>query len=96
MWKGTLNRLPLGVTETLYVTVPKGKFPDVHATFQADKVTITAPVTRGAPFGTITVTMGDKTLVNTPLVALQDVPRAGFFGRLWDALWYPIYALFHW
>jgi D-alanyl-D-alanine carboxypeptidase (penicillin-binding protein 5/6) len=96
LWKGTVNKLPLGVIETLYVTVPKGKFPEVHAGFQADKVTITAPVTRGTPFGNITVTMGDKTLVNTPLVALQDVPRAGFFKRLWDTLWYPVYALFHW
>ncbi len=95
LWKGKMNKLPLGVIETLYVTVPKGKFKEVKAAFQVDKGTITAPVTRGAPFGNITVTMGDKTLVNPPLVALQDVPQAGFFGRLWDALWYPLYALFH-
>ena len=95
IWKGKMNKLPLGVIETLYVTVPKGKFKEVKAAFQVDKGPITAPVTRGAPFGTITVTLEDKTLVNTPLVALQDVPQAGFFGRLWDALWYPLYALFH-
>jgi len=96
IWKGKINQLPLGVIDTLYATVPKGKSQEVKSFFQVEPGKITAPVTRGAPFGTITVTRGDKTLISTPLVALQDVPLAGFFGRLWDTLWWPIYALFHW
>jgi D-alanyl-D-alanine carboxypeptidase (penicillin-binding protein 5/6) len=96
IWKGKINQLPLGVIDSVYATVPKGKSQEVRAAFQVEPGKITAPVTRGAPFGTITVTRGDKTLINTPLVALQDVPPAGFFGRLWDTLWWPIYALFHW
>ncbi len=96
IWKGKINQLPLGVIDSVYATVPKGKSQEVRASFQVEPGKITAPVTRGAPFGTITVTRGDKTLINTPLVALQDVPPAGFFGRLWDTLWWPIYALFHW
>jgi len=96
IWKGQSNQLPLGVIDSVYATVPKGKSQEVKSSFQVEPGKITAPVTRGAPFGTITVTRGDKTLMNTPLVALQDVPLAGFFGRLWDTLWWPIYALFHW
>jgi len=96
IWKGQSNQLPLGVIDSVYATVPKGKSQEVRSSFQVEPGKITAPVTRGAPFGTITVTRGDKTLMNTPLVALQDVPLAGFFGRLWDTLWWPIYALFHW
>ncbi|HYQ93065.1 MAG TPA: serine-type D-Ala-D-Ala carboxypeptidase, partial [Candidatus Competibacteraceae bacterium] len=91
-----INQLPLGTIDGVYATVPKGKFQEVRSSFQVEPGKITAPVTRGAPFGTITVMRGDKILINTPLVALQDVPLAGFFGRLWDALWWPIYALFHW
>lgn len=96
IWKGKSNQLPLGVIDGVYATVPKGKSQEVRAAFQVEPGKITAPVTRGTPFGTVTVTRGDKTLINTPLVALQDVPLAGFFGRLWDTLWWPIYALFHW
>ena len=96
IWKGQSNQLPLGVIDSVYATVPKGKSQELKSSFQVEPGKITAPVTRGAPFGTITVTRGDKTLMNTPLVALQDVPLAGFFGRLWDTLWWPIYALFHW
>ena len=96
IWKGQSNQLPLGVIDSVYATVPKGKSQELKSSFQVEPGKITAPVTRGAPFGTITVTRGDKTLRSIPLVALQDVPLAGFFGRLWDTLWWPIYALFHW
>ncbi len=96
IWKGTVNQLPLGVTTTLFVTVPKGTFQNVKAAFEVNKGKLTAPVSRGSPLGQITVAQGDKVLQTVPLEALQDVPQAGFFGRLWDTLWYPLWRLFHW
>jgi D-alanyl-D-alanine carboxypeptidase (penicillin-binding protein 5/6) len=36
--------------------------------------------------GTLTVKLGDKELTKLPLVALEPVAQAGWFGRTWDAL----------
>jgi D-alanyl-D-alanine carboxypeptidase (penicillin-binding protein 5/6) len=40
--------------------------------------------------GTVKVTLQNKLLGEYPVVALQDVAIAGFFGRAWDGmrLWF--------
>jgi D-alanyl-D-alanine carboxypeptidase (penicillin-binding protein 5/6) len=34
----------------------------------------------------VKVSLDGKTIVQAPLVALDEVPRGGFFKRLWDSL----------
>ena len=46
---------------------------------------IIAPLAAGQPLGTFTVSLNGQPLATVPLTPLQDVPLAGFFGRLWDA-----------
>jgi D-alanyl-D-alanine carboxypeptidase (penicillin-binding protein 5/6) len=45
-----------------------------------------APLAAGQKVGTMKVTLDDKTVEEFPVVALQDVPAAGFFGRTWDSI----------
>jgi D-alanyl-D-alanine carboxypeptidase (penicillin-binding protein 5/6) len=44
-------------------------------------------VTKGQRIGTLRVMLDGKPVVERPLVALADVPQAGFFGRIWDDMW---------
>lgn len=85
IWKGQENELPLGVTQPLYVTVPKGQAPQV-STMTTVQPTIIAPAQKDQPFGEITVRLGDQEVSKTPLVALQEVPESGWFGRMIDAV----------
>ena len=46
------------------------------------------------PFGEIVVKLGDQEVSKTPLVALQEVPESGWFGRMIDAILLFFHSLF--
>ena len=94
IWKGQENELPLGVTQPLYVTVIKGQAPQVSTTTTVQPI-IVAPAQKDQPFGDIVVKVGDQEVSRTPLVALQEVPESGWFGRMIDSILMFFYSLFH-
>jgi D-alanyl-D-alanine carboxypeptidase (penicillin-binding protein 5/6) len=49
-----------------------------------------APISIGQKVGTVKVTLQRKPLGEFPVVALENVAVAGFFGRTWDGmrLWF--------
>ncbi len=85
VWKGQESELPLGITQGLYVTVPKGQASQVSTTTTVQP-TIIAPVQKGQPLGEIVVKVGEQEVSRTPLVALQEVPESGWFGRMIDSI----------
>jgi D-alanyl-D-alanine carboxypeptidase (penicillin-binding protein 5/6) len=93
IWGGETNDLPIGLTQTLYATIPKGRYPEMQAALRIN-TNIEAPVQKGTPLGNVVVTLGDETIVEVPLVALADVAEAGFFGRLFDRAMRAVYSLF--
>ncbi|MBE2295130.1 MAG: D-alanyl-D-alanine carboxypeptidase [Phycisphaerales bacterium] len=94
IWKGQENELPLGVTQPLYVTVIKGQAPHVSTTTTVQPI-IVAPAQKDQPFGDIVVKVGEQEVSRTPLVALQEVPESGWFGRMIDSILLFFYSLFH-
>ena len=87
VWKGTSKIVDGGVLESEVMTVPRSsETPEVVAVFND---ALEAPISRGDAIGTVTVSRGGEVLRDLPLVALSDVPEAGFFARLWDGfmLW---------
>lgn len=78
IWKGSSETLPLGLAEELYVTVPRGQYNDLKASMSVDQ-NIVAPVSQGQAFGTVNINLGEETLIQRPLVALEDVGE----GSLW-------------
>jgi D-alanyl-D-alanine carboxypeptidase (penicillin-binding protein 5/6) len=76
IWKGESESLKLGLTDELYVTVPRGQYKELNASLSVDK-TITAPASRGQAFGNVTIRLNDQVLAERPLVALQDVNKGG-------------------
>ncbi len=85
IWKGKAATVKLGRPQPIIVTVPAGrarqlKMQVVHAD------PLVAPLVLGQQVGNLKVLMGDLALADIPLVALEAVDQAGYFGRTWDAL----------
>ena len=47
---------------------------------------IVAPIGQGERIGTLRVRLGEQVIAERPLVALQAVEQAGWFGRTWDSI----------
>ncbi len=84
VWKGEKKNLPLGLTENLYVTIPRRHFQDLQAAIQIDEKIIMAPVNAGARYGSLSIMLGDKLYVSEPLTALESIPQGGWFRRIYD------------
>jgi D-alanyl-D-alanine carboxypeptidase (penicillin-binding protein 5/6) len=86
LWKGGVENVPLGVTEDVLVTFPRGRYNDLRASLEMPS-RLVAPVEKGKAVGTLKVQLDGKPLVQRPLVALADGPEGGFFKRFSDGVW---------
>ncbi len=86
VWYGKDNEVQLGVTAAVYVTIPRGRYADLKAETDVDRV-VKAPFEAGAPFGQLRVVLDDKTLVKVPLTAETAEEEAGWFKRLWQSVY---------
>jgi D-alanyl-D-alanine carboxypeptidase (penicillin-binding protein 5/6) len=89
VWKGATSAVPAGFVADQYVTLPKGHAQQLKLTLEAVEPLL-APVARGQHVGMVKVTLDTKPVGEYPLVALEDVPLASLFGRVWDTirLWF--------
>lgn len=85
VWKGKQSTLKIGRTEPIVVTVPSGSAGKV-TTQIVRQDPLVAPFTQGQSVGTLKVQLGEQTLAEVPLVALEAVEQAGILGRAWDAI----------
>ena len=85
VWKGTKSVLKAGFRNDLVVAVPKGQGEKLKAELLSLSPLV-APVADGGRVGNLRVTLDGKLLGEYPVVALEAVPLAGFFGRAWDTL----------
>ncbi len=84
VWKGETDEVALGVTAPLLVSTPRGKYGKLKATMDIPKV-LQAPIRKGQRIGTVRVSLDGKPVAQQPLVALNDIPKGGFFKRLWHS-----------
>ncbi len=85
VWKGIDNDVPVGFLDDFVMSLPKDGAQRVEAAL-ASHQPVMAPIQRGQELGSLTLSIDGRLLGEYPVVALQDVEVAGFFGRLWDAL----------
>ena len=85
IWKGDTEMLPLGLSEDLYVTIPRRHFNDIKQVIKVENNTITAPVKQGEKLGSIEVTLKDEVLAKKDLVALNAVNQGNIVRRLYDS-----------
>lgn len=74
--------------------MPKGRSADVKVQYTIDDY-IYAPITKGAAVGKIQFLLDDKVINEQPLVALENVEEAGFFGNIWDWISLQFHKLFN-
>ncbi|MCF7982433.1 MAG: D-alanyl-D-alanine carboxypeptidase [Pseudomonadales bacterium] len=85
VWGGVVDSVKLGVANDLYVTIPRGQKEALAASLDVDTV-IEAPISSADQFGVVKVKLGEQTLTQTPLIALESVKEGGFFKRIWDQI----------
>jgi len=89
VWKGAKPEVPAGFLADRYLTLPKGKADKLMVTMQAEEPLV-APVARAQRVGTVKVSLEGKPMAEFPMIALEEVEPASFFGRTWDTvrLWF--------
>ncbi len=89
IWKGAENTVKAGFLNDFVLSLPKGDAEKLKANVVSQQPLL-APVAKGQPIGTLQLSLDGKPVGDYPIVALEEVPQAGWFGRLWDAirLWF--------
>lgn len=85
IWMGEKEEIELGIAEDIYVTVPRKKTNDLKARYIVEK-DLSAPIKKGQRAGKVFFVLDDETIAEYPLVALEEIPEAGFFGRTADSV----------
>lgn len=85
IFKGTQSTVKLGFDRDIWLTLPRDKFQGLAATLTTTQPLI-APLGIGQKAGIMKLIKNDKLVAEIPVVALEDVPVAGFLGRGWDAI----------
>lgn len=85
VWGGDQDQVSVGMPEDVFVTIPRGSREQLESVVDLDSV-IKAPIKVGDELGRVKVTLDGETLVDEPVLALNDVQEGGLFKRLWDAI----------
>ena len=86
VWKGAANAVKIGKADgAVVVTVPSGTGGKL-TTEVVRQDPLIAPIAKGQVIGVLKVKSGADVVAEVPLVALEAVEQAGFFGRLWDTI----------
>ena len=83
---GSLSEVSLVAPRNLAVTVPAGLSGEAVQMRVRYEGPLVAPIQKGQEVAQLVVSTGDTPPQIVPLVAGEDVGRAGFFGRIWLGL----------
>jgi serine-type D-Ala-D-Ala carboxypeptidase (penicillin-binding protein 5/6) len=83
--KGASGKVGAGFLSDLHLAVPRGQGEKLKASVESLQP-LFAPIQAGQRIGTLKLTLDDRPYREVPVVALENVPLAGVFGRGWDAL----------
>jgi D-alanyl-D-alanine carboxypeptidase (penicillin-binding protein 5/6) len=85
VWKGKSSTARLGRSAPITVVVPRGQGGSVQTSVTRPNPLL-APLAKGQAVGSLEIKVGGTAWQTLPLQSLDDVPQAGFFGRMWDAI----------
>jgi D-alanyl-D-alanine carboxypeptidase (penicillin-binding protein 5/6) len=81
IWKGAQERLPLGLSKDLNVTIPRHQYKNLDANLEIEPK-IMAPVKEGQSLGKVMITLNGEPVTSASLVALKAIPE----GNLWQQI----------
>ena len=86
VWKASVREARLGAAGPVFVSVPAGDASKLQTKVERTDPLV-APLAKGQRVGTLKVSLASGTAVaDVPLLVLEGVEQAGFFGRAWDAI----------
>jgi len=85
VWKGLADSVPLGRPQAIVVAVPQGQASRIK-TQVVRPDPLYAPLQLNQTVATLKVYLDQTPLSEMPLLALNPVPEAGWFGRTYDSL----------
>ena len=85
IYKGTQPTVPLGFEQDIWLTLPRDRFGGLSGLLQM-RQPLVAPLAAGEKAGIMKVMRDDAALAEYTVVALEEVPVAGFLSRGWDTL----------
>ena len=89
VWQGESEELDMGITDDLYVTVPRGQFNKLDTGIVVEEQ-ILAPVGAGQQLGVVSVSLDGEAIAERPLVALDEMAQGSLWRRFSDyvKLWF--------
>jgi D-alanyl-D-alanine carboxypeptidase (penicillin-binding protein 5/6) len=85
VWKGVTSTVKVGRSLPIVVAVPSGSAGKLKTQIVRTEPLV-APIAKDQQLATLQVLLGDQTVAEVPLLALEAVEQAGIFGRAWDAM----------
>lgn len=85
IWKGAQNKLKVGFDRDIYFSLPRGKVDKLKARMEY-RQPLVAPIGQGQEIGAVRFVLDGQEIASYPLISLEAVETAGFFGRTWDNL----------
>src|SRR5258708_6871278 len=85
IYKGTKSAVPLGFDHDIWLTLPRERFAGMSAVLET-RQPLVAPLAAGQKAGIMKLARGNAPVAEFPVVALEDVPVAGFLSRGWDTI----------
>lgn len=85
IWKGSLNKVKVGFTQDVLVTVPKGVAQKMKPQLER-KDPLVAPLAENTRVGSVKMMVDGKPLLELPVVTLEPVGQASIFGRAIDSV----------
>jgi len=85
IYKGTKPSIAVGFDRDIWLTLPRERFSGLAATLETRQPFV-APLAQGEKAGIMKLTRDNAPLAEYPVVALEEVPVAGFLSRGWDTL----------
>lgn len=85
IFKGTSDTLKVGFDRDVWLTLPRERFEGLKANLETQQPFV-APYSRGQKAGIIRLARGGASVAEIAVVALEDVPAAGFLSRGWDTI----------
>lgn len=85
IWQGAADEVPLGLENDLLVTIQRDQYDalDARMSFPGKLV---APAASGQQLGSVEVVLGEETVAQAPLVALESVAEGSFLQRMTDTV----------
>jgi D-alanyl-D-alanine carboxypeptidase (penicillin-binding protein 5/6) len=85
VWKGQAATARLGRSSAITVVVPRGQGNAIQTNVTRPNPLL-APLAKGQTVGSLEIKVSGAPWQTLPLQSLDEVPQAGFFGRVWDAI----------